>query len=241
MKRISKLAAAGALTVATAALMLTVGPQEVTAADHADAPGTQGDAAADIADLYAWHDGKGTMTAVITFAGGQAPGGDMFYDADVLYTLHIDNTGTLAGQTGYDQPLDSNNNDNESDMQIHVRFGLNGNDDWGVQVQGLPGGEAVIVGAVGGAIDGTNGTQVQAGIFDDPFFFDLDGFQTTIANLLDDGITAELAFASIVGAGPVDSLAGANTHAIVLQFDAATAADGGELLQLWATSGRITK
>ncbi len=241
MKRFPKLMAAGAITIASAALMLTVGPQEVTAADHADAPGAIADPAADIADLYAWHDGKGTITAILTFAGDQAPGAAAAYDSDVLYTLHIDNTGTLAGQTTYDQPLDSNSNDNESDLQIHIRFGQNGNDAWGVQVENLPGGEAIVSGPVDTAIDGTGGTQVQTGVFDDPFFFDLDGFQTTLANLQDDKITAELAFASLAKDGmPIDSLAGSNTHAIVLQFNAETAANGGELLQLWATSGRIT-
>jgi hypothetical protein len=42
----------------------------VRAADHAEAPLSQADPAADIADVYAWHDSaEGTLTTVVTFDG----------------------------------------------------------------------------------------------------------------------------------------------------------------------------
>ena len=44
------------------------------AADHAEAPLVRDDPAADIADVYAWHDPKrGTLTAIVTFDGFKAP------------------------------------------------------------------------------------------------------------------------------------------------------------------------
>ncbi|MGH1342275.1 MAG: DUF4331 family protein [Nannocystales bacterium] len=255
MKRLSTLAAVGGIALLAAASM-TLGSQEVVAADHADAPGTMADGAADIADFYAWHTDDGKIVAVITFAALQGPGAEALYDPDVLYTVHIDNTATAAGLTTPQNPLpDDNSNDNESDIQINVRFAQNGLGDWGVQIENLPGVDGAIQGAVGTEIDGGDGNLAQAGTFDDPFFFDLAGFQATIANAGDDDNDDDpktpdfdLAFGSLadfpasITPAP-DALAGTNVHGIVLEFDTAAAlnknADG--LLQLWATTGRISE
>ena len=86
------------------------------AADHAEAPGTQADPAADIADLYAWHSDSGTVTFVLTFAGLTPAGGDATYDPDAIYQIHIDN-----------------NADNMPDHTISFRFGQSDDGAWGVQ------------------------------------------------------------------------------------------------------------
>ncbi len=254
MKRLSTLAAVGGLALLAAASM-TLGSQEVVAADHADAPGTQADAAADIGDFYAWHTDDGKVVAIVTFAPLQTAGGEAQYDRDVLYTVHIDNTATAAGLTTAQNPLpDDNSNDNESDLQINIRFAQNGLGDWGVQIENLPGAAEVLnQGAVGSMIDGGDGNIAQAGTFDDPFFFDLVGFQATIANAGDDDNDDDpktpdfdLAFGSLAAFPAIspapDALEGTNVHAIVLEFDTAAAlndnADG--LLQMWATSSRIS-
>lgn len=85
---------------------------------------------------------------------------------------------------------------------------------------------------------------VQAGIFDDPFFFDLTGFISTIANLDDpDQGPIDLAFRSLTGVTENDDLAGLNTMAIVVEMPAAEAlADNPDgFLQIWATTGRAPK
>ncbi len=250
MKRHSTLAAVGGLALLTAA-SLTLGSQEVTAADHAEAPGTMADAAADIADFYAWHTDDGKIVAILTFAS-QMAGGDPAFDRDVLYTIHLDNTATAAGLTTPDFPLpDDNTNDNESDIDINIRFGQNESDEWGVQIEGMPGTDAAIQGAVGELIDAENGNLAQAGTYDDPFFFDSTGFNATVAAAGEIPDDFDLAFGSLANVtedppmieDAPDDFEGFNVHAIVLEFDAEAALDGNadSLLQLWASSSRISE
>lgn len=228
---------------------LPMGSQPVDAADHRDAPGTQADPFADLNDLYAWHTEDGTIVVVVTFNGLLAPdtAPEDIYNPDelpnVLYTVHIDNDSAPLASPG---DWDSQDGDTyDSEIDIHVKFGQNGLGEWGVQVENLPGADAAVVGPVDTAIDGGNGTSVQAGLFDDPFFFDLDGFLLTLSNLDDDtpATEADIGFASLqpktLGM-PHDSFAGTNTMAIVLEFpaDAALGGNADNYIQVWATSGR---
>ncbi|MEE2828949.1 MAG: DUF4331 family protein [Myxococcota bacterium] len=179
------------------------------AADHAEAPASAADPAADIADLYAWHTDSGTLVTSLTFAGLGAPGDAAVYDEDVLYGIHIDNDG-----------------DNESDIDIWARFGQDSQGNWGVQVSGLPGAGAPVSSAVE-TVTSVAGGSLFAGLRDDPFFFDLAGFNETVS-------TGDVSFDSTR-----DSLAGTNVTAIVLEMDLGAVVVDGNNLRLWATSGRI--
>jgi len=180
------------------------------AADHSEAPGTQADNAADIADFYAWHEGN-KLVAIMTYGGLQATSAEQTatYDENVLYTVHIDSNGDQA-----------------ADKNVNVRFGKNGAGDWGVQVENLPGATGTVSGAVNGTIDAGNGLSVYTGLRDDPFFFDLEGFNQTLA-------TGTLAFD-----GTRDSVAGLNVSSIVLEMDLAAASNGSDTLAVWASTGR---
>ena len=189
--------------------------------DHKDGPNATADHAADIADLYAWHDtGAGTFTAVLTFAGFGVAGAPATFDPNVLYSIHIDRT-TGAGTF-----------DNAPDVDINVRFAKNARGEFAVQVENLPGSIAPISGRVETVL--TNGAKrkVFAGKRDDPFFFDLDGFKATIAKPAAD---TTLRFVNTH-----DTFAGTNVTAIVVEMDLADVTVGGTMpkLQLWATSGR---
>ena len=227
-------------TAALAALAINLQAPTVDAADHLDGAVAGGDPAVDIADFYAWENEAGNIVTIVTFNGLLMPGDEPAYDAGVLYTINIDNTADPAELPGWD----TNANDNEPDQQIHIRFGQNALGDWGVQVLGLPGGEAEMIGAVGTDI-GREGTRAHAGMFDDPFFFDLVGFSTTLMNAVDDADPADLAFNSLIGdpPEPADGFAGLNVMAIVLEFDATAALDGNadNFLQMWATTGRVVE
>ncbi len=190
----------GALVVGTA-----------LAADHNEAPGTKADRIADIDYVYAWHTGDGKIVVIVTFGGvgGDPAGPPAEYDADVLYQIHLDNTGDAL-----------------ADLTVHARFGQNSTGAWGVQFENIPGGTGTVSGAVDGAIDAGNGLSAQAGTFDDPFFFDLEGLVNTIA-------TGMVSFDSAR-----DSFAGKNNHALVVEMDAATATGGGSTVDIWATTGR---
>ncbi|NNE08711.1 MAG: DUF4331 family protein [Gemmatimonadetes bacterium] len=200
------------LTALTLALLAGT-PALTRAADHMEAPGTQADPAADIADVYAWHD-AGRLVTAITFAGLRAPvaGQDGTYDEDVLYEVRIGRDGGTFPTTY------------EADVKIGIRFAQeNGN--WTVTASNVPGTTGDVTGAVGTVIDDQN-VQLYAGLRDDPFFFDLEGFNNTLA-------TGTLMFDSTR-----DSVAGLNCTAIVLEMDLSSAAGGGSNLYIWATTSR---
>lgn len=218
-KKFTKLGLGVGLTAATILGALFGG--HVFAADHAEAPGTMADAAADITDFYVWNTDADTIVAVVNFAGLAEAGSDPVYDPDVLYGIHIDNNG-----------------DNEPDIDIWARFGQNMAGDWGLQVVNLPGADAApdpdICGTATGhcgpvdtEIDTGAGTRIWAGPREDPFFFDLDGFLETLD-------TQTVSFDSMN-----DSFAALNVTSIVVEMDAATAAGGADSIQLWATTSRL--
>lgn len=203
------------------ALWLAYGSlSQVEAADHNDPPGrTTGgsaDKAADIGDLYAWHTTDGKTILVLTYGGPVDPveGQTAEYDADVLYGLHIDTDGDQA-----------------PDHDIWVRFGQSPSGNWGMQVSGIPGGDpAVQAGpvafqnSIGGVTDGF----YWAGLREDPFFFDLQGFTETLD-------TATLSFVN-----DRDFFAGKNISAIVIELETEDIAAGADdTFEVWATTARI--
>ncbi|MFT7626338.1 MAG: hypothetical protein ACI9WU_005533 [Myxococcota bacterium] len=184
----------------------------VWAADHSEAPGAAADPAADIADYYAWHQGTGVdqrLVLVLTSSGFTAPALNPTgtYDRDVLYGMHIDTDA-----------------DNLPDHSIWVRFAQDSAGDWGMQVTGIPGEEA-ISGPVEMALDGVAGARAWAGISDDPFFFDAAGFNMT----LDTGV---LSFDA------TDGVAGLNVTAIVVELPTDAL---GTNIQTWAETRRISE
>jgi hypothetical protein len=189
-------------TPALAALLLGLSTQAL-AADHADGPVAAVDPAADIADFYAWHSSD-KVVFVLTYAPLAAPGAGATYDADVLYGFHVDN-----------------DMDGAADQDLWVQYGQNGAGDWAVR---LTWGDTVEEFAVGEAGTG-DAVTVWTGSADDPFFFDLSGFQDTLA-------TGTIAFDS-----SRDTFAGLNVSAIVIEADLATVS-GGNLFQTWATTAR---
>ena len=163
------------------------------ASDHLD-PSPRVDGAhglpADIADLYAWKQGD-DVVLVLDYAGLVQPAANQSgtYDRDVLYTLNIDSADA----------------DFEPDASIQVRFGKDGNGQWGVQLLNVPGAGGPIEGAVEQTL--TKGSaKAFAGLRDDPFFFDEQGYLDTLS-------TGTLSFDSTR-----DFFAGQNTTAIVVEF-----------------------
>lgn len=173
------------------------------AADHAEAPGAGGDPAADIADYYAWHTAD-TFVAIVTYAPFLGAGAEPVYDADVLYGVHVDNDG-----------------DNEPDETIWIQTGANANGDWGVRVIV---GDNELEGAVGETSEGGD-IRLYAGLRDDPFFFNLQGFTDTLA-------TGTIAFDG------TDQVAGANAMAFVVEVPLDWVNGGNTSFQSWATTSR---
>jgi len=195
---------AGGIAIAALPLFSTLSH----AADHADAPATLADHPADITTLHAWHD-DAKITVVLGFAGLAEAGVEADYDAGVLYTIHVDNDG-----------------DQIANYEVLVRFGQSPAGEWGVRVEHLPGIADPIVGPVETVIEAGLGLRVFAGLRDDPFFLDRDGF----GQMLDDGT---LAFDSTR-----DSFATTNVTAIALEMSRDALMGPKGQLAIWATTGR---
>jgi hypothetical protein len=202
------------LAVATAVSLPGLG---LVAADHLDPPGrtdpavdSTPDRAADIADLYAWHTDT-TINLILTFAGPQATDRPATYDSDVLYTINISNDANRVS----------------TEIPINIRFGPGSSaGQVGVQVSGVPGTNDPITGPVETDID-RDGVMVRAGLFDDPFFFDLQGFRETRD-------TGELKFMS-----NRDFFAGQNLTAVIISIPRERVANGNNVIDVWAETRRF--
>ena len=209
------LAAAGLLTVAASAFFAS--EWQVTAADHFDPPTrtdpsvtSTPDIAIDIADIYVWHTTDSFIMA-LTFAGPQPATRPPTYDPDVLYTINISNAGL---------PTDP-------EIQIRFRFGKDANGNVGVQIMGLPDDpNTPLIGPVEQTLM-RSGIQARAGLYDDPFFFDVEGFRTTRA-------TGTLSFDK-----NRSLFSGQNDTAMVLQLPLSLVKNGTNQINVWVTTGRI--
>lgn len=167
MQRKTRIAlAATATTGALGALLLVPGQLALTA-DHLDPPArtdpavdSTPDIAADIADIFAFHDAD-NLYLISTFGGPAAPTLGAFYDRDVLHTINISTS----------PPASS------SDITIRFRFGPGANPgETGISVENVPGVNGAIVGPVEQILS-KDGVRVYAGLRDDPFFFDSQGLR----------------------------------------------------------------
>ena len=211
IKRLLRVAVPSALALSA---LVFVGQRALDAADHNEPSARTEvgvdptpDRAADLADIYAFHDAT-SLVVIITFGGPQATNLPAIYDPNVLYRIHISNDGNRAN----------------TEIPVDVRFGLDGTNP-GIEVRGLPG-AGVIQGPVETNI-AQNGYLVRAGLFDDPFFFDLQGFRETRQ-------TGTLAFNN-----QRNFFAGQNLTAVVLQIPRALVENGSNPINIWATTARL--
>jgi hypothetical protein len=183
----------------------------VLASDHFESPLVKMDAAQDITDLYVFESAPGKVTIIVCWAGFKdlsgVPSADATYDSKALYTIHVDN-----------------NADNVADIEIYWRYGVNAQDQFGVQWEGIPGVEKVS-GAVETIFQAGQFARVWTGHADDPFFFDAQGYLETIG-------TGTVSFMNTR-----DFLAGLNVTAAAIEIDTDTL--GGGPIQVWATASRL--
>jgi len=192
-------------------VLVCIGVVAAFAADHNEAPLARADQPADLADLYAWHDNAANkLVAIVTFAGiaPASVANPGTFDENVLYTVNIDNDGDL-----------------ESNVAVLVQFFRDDRGRTGMRVENLPGAPASFDAAVNRPVNAGD-CRVFAGLRDDPFFFDLDGFRQTLQ-------TGTLSFDATR-----DTFAGTNATVIVLEMDLDAARASGSTLNLWATTAR---
>ena len=212
------------------------------AADHLDPPNRvhstpvgapTDDREADIADVFAWTNGAAgasqTTTLVMSFDGPNMPAelSAVPCDPDVLYQIHIDTNG---------DPTDGTPTF-EDEHTINVRFGADADSHCFVEASfaSASGVTPIYGGTITGATEhvlARGAVRVQAGLFDDAFFFDLDGFRM----LLDTGMLSS--FYSLTHPGEQhDSFAGLNTPAIVVEFPTSALGASGAI-RVWGSTAR---
>jgi Domain of unknown function (DUF4331) len=207
MQRLVKLA----LVAGTAlALML---PTAALAADHLDGPAVSANGAIDINDLYVFEAADPANT-VLTFtvnpAAGNISGTD--FDPAAVYSILVDTDGDAA-----------------EDMTYTIDFEdvVDGTQAYTVSLDGTP----IATGATNSEIAIETGGMVWAGLVDDPFFFDLEGFQQLKSTLLEAG-TLEDAISLICDTDPdTNFFAGFDASAIVIEVPDGDL--GGEIT-VWA-------
>ena len=206
--------AGGVLALVGAALWPGHG---ILAADHLDPPArtdpavsARPDKAADIADIFTWHTAT-TTVIVMTFAGPAPTTSAAFFDRDVLYKINVSNTDATT----------------TPNIPITVKFGVGANpNQFGVQISGVPGVNGPIVGPVDTTIV-KDGVTARAGLFDEPFFFDLQGFKDTVAS-------GHLMFNN-----KRNFFAGQNDTAIVIEIPSTRLNNAGHVLNIWGSTARF--
>ncbi|MFK8023171.1 MAG: DUF4331 family protein [Ilumatobacter sp.] len=170
-----------------------------SAADHLDAPKAASNPSLDINDVYAFQSPQDPDNTVLVMTVNPLAGilSPTEFDENGAYRFLIDNDGDAKEDVFIPISFEDRNNDGTQEMRVHG---------WGTD-------------DVGEAFGLRNGGTAWAGLADDPFFFDLAGFQNGLAFTGD------------------DTLAGTNVTAIVLELPSSFLTDGDDPnIGVWATT-----
>jgi Domain of unknown function (DUF4331) len=201
-----------AASLAASLLILTFGLAPVSnAADHLDSPKVSSNGASDITDVYAFSGRGGNGTVIIV---GVNPGAGVLPNSGTTFGSNIDYTIRV------DTDLDAH-----ADLIYLYRFGNPNNagvqayDVWqnGTWIgDGMTGSDAWLAG----------GGRTTAGLYDDPFFFDLDGFKGTVFGA-DNG-------EELCDSDPTNFFLGLNLNAIVLRVPNSALGGNGKTVGIFA-------
>lgn len=142
------------------ALVMGVVALPIGAADHLDGPQVKTDAALDINDVYAFQSPQNARNSVLIMT--------------VVPLAGATNPATFSSTGSYEFKVD-NNGDAKEDLTYTITFSAA--DSSGKQLATIKSGSTTLgSGMTGTAITLSNGGQLAAGLYDDPFFFDLAAF-----------------------------------------------------------------
>jgi hypothetical protein len=231
MKLLPKLAALAAAMVASTAL----------AADHLDSPAAMNDPAADITDVYTWMHGPNVVFAMNVFPLADA---NAKFSDTTEYVLHTESGAAFAATTDKQDIICTF--DSAQKIQCWV-----GTDDYVT-------GDAS---TADGITSASGKLKVFAGLRDDPFYFNLRGFQDTVATVeaaaptltfdaagcpTVDAATSTLLVNKLKtdpdstppGGAPKDFFAGKNVLSIVIEIDKSLVTKGGPILSVWGSTNK---
>jgi hypothetical protein len=226
----------------SSALMLVTGA--VLAADHADGPAASLDKTADIADLFSWAAADGKTTYFALDLGKDMQAGSKFSNA-VKYVFHT------ASMPAYGAAPSAVKN-----LDIICTFDAASVQKASCWVGGAPV-KDFVSGDASSPISSSSGKlKLFAGLRDDPFFFNLDGFNhvASVVHGAAGSLTFDASGCPALGStGPVlaaglaqdangapatDSFAAFNTLSIVLAVDTALVSEGGPIISVWASTNQ---
>ncbi len=224
------------LYACTAAVAL-LGAPLARAADHLDGPKASADPTADITDLFAWMSSDARTLYLIMNVFPQASSTSKFSNA-VQYVFHV------ASRNNFTDPA-TNPVDIVCTFDTNQKISCWAGDEYlngdASNTRGLSSGSAKL--------------KVFAGLRDDPFFFNLDGFKHTAdtVKMAASSLTFDPAGCpnlppataamlrtqlrtSATNGPPVDFFARLNVLSIVVAVDKSIVTKGGPLLSVWAST-----
>lgn len=228
----------------TAALLggVALVSRTVLASDHQDTPDVELSPRMDINDVYAFPGSTPDRIALVLDTSSPitpAQGPTAAFDPNLLYQFKIDNTGDGIE----DKVLQVSFTGSGSGQKVAVRGPVAPNEPGQRNTLVTTGPQ--VTGSINSIAGTASGTQVFAGLRDDPFFLDLEQFFRIVPDRKPvSGALSQLPDAPTassfrpVGAA-VDYLRGLNTLAIVIELPVAQLTAGGtSKLGIWATISR---
>ncbi|MDB4969123.1 MAG: hypothetical protein JWN44_4812 [Myxococcales bacterium] len=213
------------------------------AADHQDGPAATASPAADITDVFAWMSADHTKMYLVMDVFPAATTAAKF-DTNVLYVFHATSKASILATTG-------------SSVDVICKFDA-------AQAISCWAADELVTGATAGApttgIASASGKlKVWAGLRDDPFFFNLDGFKKLVTTVkgaagallptvdasgcpkvdsMTSGVLVNQLKQDPNGGAPVDHFAGLNVLALVVSIDASLLTKGGPIVGVWASTNK---
>ncbi len=205
---------ASAASLASALMILSLGlTPVVSGADHLDSPLVAGKGAADITDLYVFSGsgGNGTVFVLgVNPGAGALPNSGTTFGSKINYSIKVDTDGDAKADIKYEYNFSKPNT-----MGVQ-EYDLTRNGQW--IGSGLTGTDSTLIG----------GGKSTAGLYDDPFFFDLDAFKGAVLGA-DNGRT-------FCDSGTVDFFLGLNISAIVLRVPNSALGGNGQPIGVYAST-----
>jgi hypothetical protein len=213
------------------------------AADHQDGPAATASPAADITDVFAWMSADHTKMYLVMDVFPAATSTAKF-DTNVLYVFHATSKASILATSG-------------TSVDIVCKFDV-------AQAVSCWAGSEFVSGATAGAattgIASASGKlEVWAGLRDDPFFFNLDGFKKLVTTVkgaagallptvdasgcpkvdaATSGVLVNQLKQDPNGGAPQDHFAGLNVLALVVSVDATLVKKGGPIVGVWASTNK---
>ena len=201
-------------SIASSLLILSLGlTPTIDAADHLDGPGVANNGAADITDLYAFSTSNHQKTVFVLNvnpgAGVLAQSGTTF-GPGVQYRIKIDTDGDNKPDVTYMFQFGSPNHAGVQSLKLY-RNGVLVSNGWTGQDNAVSG-----------------GGRTTAGLYDDPFFFDLAAFQGEVLHS-GNGRT-------FCDGSTTDFFHGLNVSSMILKVPNSQLGGSGKNIGIWATT-----